>query len=81
MVLFTSFAPLGSWLNPFNHVLHRHSGNQQCCEEKKITSPKNKKAELTVGLSFGSSAIFVLKIRCFPSPPHERFGFIGIKIF
>lgn len=27
-------------------------------------------------MSFGSSAIFVVKTRRFPSPPHEGFGFI-----
>jgi hypothetical protein len=39
---------------------------------------KNKKAELTSGSSFGSSAIFCSKkTRRFPSPPREGFGFIG----
>jgi hypothetical protein len=35
-----------------------------------------KKAELTVGSSFGSSAIF-FKTRRFPPPSHGGFGFIG----
>jgi hypothetical protein len=40
---------------------------------------KNKKAELVSDLSSGSSAIFFpTKIRRFPYPPYERFGFIGI---
>jgi hypothetical protein len=38
---------------------------------------KNKKAEPTKGLSFGSSAIF-LKTRRFLSPPREGIGFVGI---
>jgi hypothetical protein len=41
-------------------------------------SIKNKKAELSVGSSFGSSAFSLLKkTRRFPSPSHEEFGFIG----
>jgi hypothetical protein len=41
---------------------------------------QNEKAELTSDLSFGSSAVFSpKKTRRFPSPPHERVGFIGIK--
>jgi len=44
--------------------------------------PQNKKAELTSGLSFGSSAIFSpKKTRRFPSPPRERVGVIGIGFF
>jgi hypothetical protein len=47
-----------------------------------IVSPllltNNKKAELTKGSSFGSSAILLLfKTRRFPPPSHEGFGFIG----
>jgi hypothetical protein len=39
---------------------------------------RNKKTKHTVGLSFGSSAIFFpKKTRRFPSPSHGGFGFIG----
>jgi hypothetical protein len=37
---------------------------------------KIKRPRLPLGSSFGNSAIFP-KIRRFPSPPHEGFGFIG----
>ena len=36
----------------------------------------NKKNELTKGLSFGSSAILIVKTRNFPSPSHGGFGFV-----
>jgi hypothetical protein len=39
-----------------------------------------KKDRTTLGLTFGISPVFPLKkTRRFPSPPHERVGFIGIK--
>jgi hypothetical protein len=40
-----------------------------------------KKAGLEEGMSFGSPAISVVKIRGFPPPSRERLGFIGQHIF
>jgi len=39
---------------------------------------QNEKAELAADLSFGSSPIFLLKTRRFPSSPHEGFSFLRI---
>jgi hypothetical protein len=39
----------------------------------------NTKAEQTKGTTFGSSAIFKLKIRRFPPLPRGRFGIIGSR--
>ncbi len=43
-----------------------------------VRSAQNKKADPAKGFSFGSSAIF-LKTRRFPTPSHERIGFVGNK--
>jgi hypothetical protein len=55
--------------------LFKSKGRQQI-------APENKKPSPPKCTSFGSSAIFFpTKTRRFPSPPHERVGFIGIKFF
>jgi len=45
-----------------------------------LEDDKNKKGRATKGFSFGSSAMLRLAQHPPLSPPHERFGFIGIKI-
>jgi len=40
-----------------------------------------KKAEPAQSFTFGSSAILVFKIRRFPPPPHDGFGFVGSRQF
>jgi len=56
-----------------------HSLFQELFLEKGNKSLLKTKSRAAITTSFGSSAIFSLKIRRFPSPPHERFGFVGIK--
>jgi hypothetical protein len=40
-----------------------------------------KKAERREGMSFGSPAISMVKIRGFPPPSRERLGFIGKYVY
>jgi len=57
----------------------RHIFLLSCFRLKQDVRPY-KKAGLREGISFGSPAISILKIRGFPPPPCEGFGFIGQNV-